>query len=73
MAILVVDNVPDDLREALRARAHRNRTSIATEVVTLLEQFVPTEAELQRRRDAYERLAELRAKPPLTAGPFPLG
>ncbi len=71
MAILVVDNVPDDLYEALRARADRNRTSIATEVMALLEQFVPTDAELQRRRESYERLAELRANPPLTAGPFP--
>jgi len=71
MASLVVDNVPDDLYEALRARAHRNGTSIATEVMALLEQFVPTEAELQRRRESCERLAELRAKPPLTPGPFP--
>jgi plasmid stability protein len=71
MATLVVDNVPDDRYEALQALAHRNRTSIAAEVMALLEQGVPTEAELQRRREFCERLAELRAKPPLTPGPFP--
>ena len=30
-----------------------------------------TEAELKRRREFYDRMAELRAKPPLTPGPFP--
>jgi hypothetical protein len=44
---------------------------MAAEVISLLQQSVPTEAELKRRREFYDRLAEIRAKPPLTPGPFP--
>ena len=71
MATLYVENVPDDLYKALRKRAKAARTSIAAEVIALLKQWVPTEAELKRRREFYERMAELRVKPPLTPGPFP--
>lgn len=71
MATLYVENVPDPLYKALRERARKNRKSIAAEVITLLEENVPTAAELKKRRDFYDKLAELRAKPPLTPGPFP--
>ena len=71
MATLYVENVPDDVYKALRTRARSNKTSMAAEVIELLKQFVPTEAELKRRREFYDRMAELRAKPPLTSGPFP--
>jgi plasmid stability protein len=71
MATLYVENVPDDVYKALRKRARQNRKSMAAEVIELLKQFIPTEAELKRRREFYDRLAELRAKPPLTPGPFP--
>ena len=71
MATLYVENVPDDVYKALRKRARQNGTSMAAEVIGLLKQFVPTEAELKRRREFYDRMAELRAKPPLTPGPFP--
>jgi len=71
MATLYVENVPDDVYKALRARARKNHKSIAAEVISLLKQNVPTEEELKRRREFYDRLAELRAKPPLTPGPFP--
>ena len=71
MATLYVENVPDDVYRALRKRARKSGTSIAAEVIALLKQFVPTEAELKRRREFYDRLAELRARPPLTPGPFP--
>jgi len=71
MATLYVENVPDDVYRALRKRARANRKSIAAEVIAMLRQCVPTEAELRRRREFYDRLAELRARPPLTPGPFP--
>jgi plasmid stability protein len=71
MATLYVENVPDDLYEALRKQARTNRTSIAAEVLQLLEQFVPTERELKARRAAVRRLAELRARPSPSPGPFP--
>ena len=71
MATLYVENVPDELYEALRKRARQNRKSIAAEVLELLEQNVPTERELKKRRAAIRRLAELRSKPSLSRGPFP--
>jgi plasmid stability protein len=71
MATLYVENVPDAIYKALRARAKKNRKSIAAEVIELLKEKIPTEAELKRRREVFDRFAELRAKPPLTPGPFP--
>ncbi len=71
MPTLYVENVPKDIYDALRKRARTNRTSIAAEVIELLDHFVPTEAELKRRRKTFDELAKLRAKPPLTPGPFP--
>jgi len=70
MATLYVENVPDDLYQALRKRAKKNGHSMAAEVLAILRQSLPTEAELKRRREFYERLAEFRAKPALTPGPF---
>ncbi|SPF36905.1 conserved hypothetical protein [Candidatus Sulfotelmatobacter kueseliae] len=71
MATLYVENVPDEIYKALRKRARANRKSIAGEVISLLEQNIPTAEELKRRRKAFEGLARLRAKPPLNPGPFP--
>jgi len=71
MATLYVENVPDDLYAALRKRARENRKSIAAEVLSLLECFIPTETELKRRRKFYERLQELRSRPSPGPGPFP--
>jgi plasmid stability protein len=71
MATLYVENVPDEIYKALRKRARKGGTSIAAEVIALLKQFVPTEAELKRRREFYDRMAELRDRPPLSPGPFP--
>ena len=71
MATLYVENVPDDLYKALRKRARSNNTSMAAEVIALLKQFVPTEAELKSRRKVIDELAKLRALPPLVPGPFP--
>jgi plasmid stability protein len=64
MPVLYVENVPDDLYQALRKRARQNRKSMAAEVISLLERDIPTKKELQRRREFYKRMAELRALPP---------
>jgi len=37
MPTLYVENVPKDLYEALRARARKNRNSIAAEVIEMLK------------------------------------
>ncbi len=71
MATLYVENVPDDVYAALRKRARDNRSSIAAEIVALLRQNYPTEAELKKRREAYKRFAKLREAKPLKPGPFP--
>ena len=71
MATLYVENVPDDVYKALRKQAKANRSSIAAEVIALLKQFVPTEMELKRRRQAIDDLISLSSRPPLTPGPFP--
>jgi len=54
MATLYVENVPDDRYEALREQARQHRRSIAAEVIALLEHNVPTEQEMQKRRELYE-------------------
>jgi len=71
MATLYVENVPDELYDALRKRARKNRRSIAAEVLGLLEQFVPTERELKARRASFRRLERLAAQPSPLPGPFP--
>jgi len=71
MATLYVENIPDDRYEALRKRAKENKRSIAAEVMSLLKQFVPTDAELRKRWRAVDALKKLRSMPPLTPGLFP--
>lgn len=71
MPTLYVENVPKDLYQALRARARKNRSSIAAEVIELLRDNVPTAAELKRRRELYEDLAKIRLSNPPGKGPFP--
>jgi plasmid stability protein len=71
MPTLYVENVPDELYQALRDRARRHRKSIAAEVLLLLEENVPTSKELRRRREFMERMAALRAETPLRQGTFP--
>lgn len=70
MATLYVENVPGELYEALRKRAKDNRRSIAAEVITLLEEQVPTAAELHRRKNLGRRLERLRSLQPAGEGPF---
>jgi plasmid stability protein len=50
MATLYVDNVTDDLYQALREQARRHRTSMAAEVVHLLADNVVTVAERKARQ-----------------------
>jgi plasmid stability protein len=71
MATLYVENVPEERYKALRARARRNRRSIAAEVVALLEETVPTDAELKARWEWFRKTEHMRAAKPLTKGPFP--
>ncbi len=71
MATLYVENVPNELYEALRKRAKQNHKSIAGEVISLLEENMPTPQELKRRRQVLQRILKLRAGTTVTGGPFP--
>jgi len=71
MATLYVENVPDELYDALRQRAAQNRKSIAAEVIVLLERDIPTAAELKRREKLFERIRKLQSRPSPGPGPFP--
>ena len=71
MATLYVENVPDNLYEALRGRARLHRKSIAAEVLSLLEENVPTAQELKSREEFLHRVRRFRSRRPRSAGPFP--
>jgi antitoxin FitA-like protein len=71
MPTLYVENVPADLYAALRKRAKQNRTSIASEVISLLKQNVPTAAQLKKRREFYDYVMRLKETSPPSLGPFP--
>jgi plasmid stability protein len=61
MPTLYVENVPDDLYEALRAWAKAQRKSISAEVLTLLSENIPTREEIARRLQILDQAAVLRS------------
>jgi plasmid stability protein len=71
MPTLYVENVPKDLYAALRKRAKSNHRSLAAEVRALLEENVPSERELQRRRDFVAKIDHLRSSAERVEGVFP--
>ena len=62
MPTIYVENVPDDLYEALRSRAEAKQTSIGAEVLAVLAEHL---------RTPYEQMRRLRAQRPATATSFP--
>jgi plasmid stability protein len=60
MATLYVENVPDDLYEALRSQAKARQRSIAAEVLTLLQENIPTAQELEARQGLFRKIIQLR-------------
>jgi hypothetical protein len=71
MATLYVENVPDDLYEALRSLAKARRRSIAAQVLVLLEENVPTAEELKSRHKWVRKLARLRKQHKGSGRKFP--
>ncbi len=71
MAILYVENVPEDLYKALRESARARRRSIAAEILALLEETYPTEKELIARQAFVRKLERMRAKKPLSRRVIP--
>jgi plasmid stability protein len=70
MATLYVENVPEELYDALRTRAREHRKSISAEVLTLLSENVPTSEELARRKEFLRLSKKLRSRRPPSSGPF---
>ncbi|MBV9081507.1 MAG: Arc family DNA-binding protein [Acidobacteriaceae bacterium] len=64
MATLYVENVPEDLYDALKDRAKEHRRSVAAEVITLLSETVPTEDQLRRRKQLLALARKLRSEQP---------
>jgi plasmid stability protein len=62
MPALYVENIPDELYRGLRKRAIENRSSIAAEVIAMLERNIPTAEEIRRREQFYQRLAKIRSQ-----------
>ena len=71
MATLYVENIPDELYEALRGQARQRGKSIAAEVLSLLEENVPTAKELKERERFFRRAQRMRSRGTPAAGPFP--
>lgn len=70
MATLYVENVPDDLYEALRRQAAEHRKSIAAETLSLLADSIPTAQELKSRKNFFRQAKRLNSKKPASGGPF---
>jgi plasmid stability protein len=62
MATLYVENVPEELYEALRGRARSRRRSIAAEVLEMLEVTIPTADELKARERLLHKFDRMRSK-----------
>jgi len=72
MPTLYVENVPEELYEAIRSRAQGNRKSISAEVLALLAENVATPTELARRREFVDNARRIRSRRSSSAGPFPV-
>jgi hypothetical protein len=57
-----MENVPKELYEALHGRARERHRSIASEVLSLLEEGIPTAKELKARQDLFLKQERNRSK-----------
>lgn len=71
MATLYVENIPEELYDALKQRARGRRKSISAEVLELLSEHVPTEAELARRRNLLRQALKIQRSSSAAKLPFP--
>jgi plasmid stability protein len=71
MATLYVENVPEDLYEALRDSARQHRKSITAEVLSLLAENLVTAAERKARQQFLKQAQRLRSHRTRSTGAFP--
>lgn len=70
MPTLYVENVPEELYNALRQRARQHRTSISAEVLALLNDNVVTASERRARQQFFRAAERLRSESTASPGPF---
>ena len=70
MPTLYVENVPEELYNALRQQARQHRTSISAEVLALLKDNVVTATERRARQQFFRAAERLRSEPTASPGPF---
>ena len=70
MPTLYVENVPEEIYEALRARGQSDGKSISAEVLSLLAENVVTADELARRKKLMNRARKLSSARSPGTGPF---
>lgn len=64
MPTLYVENVPEDLYDALRQRARVSQRSVSAEVISLLRSNVPTAEEIARRQAILKRILRIQGRRP---------
>jgi plasmid stability protein len=62
MPTLYVENVPEELYNALRQQARQHRTSISAEVLALLNENVVTASERRARQQFFRATQRLRSE-----------
>ena len=71
MRTIKIKDVPDNLYEALRAHACERKHSVSAEVLSLLEENIPTEEELRKRRDFYRKVLRMQKRKQPSCRVFP--
>lgn len=71
MATLYVEDVPKELYEALRRQARERHRSIAAEVLSLLQENIPTAKELEMRRNFLQKLEKVQSSKGMPGRTFP--
>ena len=62
MATFLLENVPDDLYEALQRQARQHRRSIAQEILAAVEQSVAAERKSKAHRDLLRLLKRYQSR-----------
>jgi plasmid stability protein len=70
---LYVENVPEELYDTLKQRARERRKSISAEVLELLAQHIPMEAELARQRSLLRQAFKMQLSSSAGKLPFSIG
>jgi plasmid stability protein len=71
MRTIKIENVPHNLCKALSARGRERKRSTSAEILALLEENMPTEAELRKRRAFYRKVKRMQKRKQSAGSDFP--